>query len=67
MYMSMRCGTCDSELTLEAESDMDTVVLDLVHRFTRAHEDCGFMVPIISKEEELRKRLVQPTKADKSE
>ncbi len=67
MYMSMRCGTCNAELTLEAESDMDTVILDLVHRFTRAHEDCGFMVPTITKEEELRMRLVKPTKAEKTE
>lgn len=67
MYMSMRCGTCDSELTLDAEEDMGTVVLDLVHRFTRAHEDCGFIVPTITKEEELRKRLVQPPKVDKTE
>jgi len=67
MYASMRCGTCDSEITMETDDDLTTVTLDLVHRFTRAHEDCGFMVPTITKEEELRKRLLQGTKAPKTE
>jgi hypothetical protein len=52
---------------METDDDLTTVTLDLVHRFTRAHEDCGFMVPTITKEEELRKRLLQGTKAPKTE
>jgi hypothetical protein len=66
-YFEMHCGPCDSNLTLDADEDMDTVVLDLVHRFTKSHEECGFVVPSVSKEEEQRKRLLQPTKKDDTE
>ena len=65
--VDLHCGPCDSSMVLDADEDMDTVVLDLIHRFTTSHEECGYVAPRVTKEEEQRKRIVQPSKKDDTE
>lgn len=47
MYIDLVCGRCESSLSLDTtdNSDVETFSFDLIHRFTKAHEACGFIAP----------------------
>jgi hypothetical protein len=46
VYIDLACGKCESSLALDtSEEEMETFSLDLIHRFTKAHEACGFISP----------------------
>lgn len=60
MYVDMTCGPCQSTMTMDYDEDMDTVTLDLVHRFTQAHVACGYIAPSINPDAvEVKQRKVQ--------
>jgi hypothetical protein len=71
MYIELNCGKCESGLTLDSDPTMDTMSLDLVHRFTRAHEACGYMVPNhvladgVPNDE--KRRIIKPRKIEEDE
>ncbi|CAB4123999.1 hypothetical protein UFOVP45_91 [uncultured Caudovirales phage] len=45
---------------MDYDEDMDTVTLDLVHRFTQAHVACGYIAPSINPDAvEVKQRKVQ--------
>jgi hypothetical protein len=49
MYIDLACGKCESSLALDtSEEEMETFSLDLIHRFTKAHEACGLITPSIN-------------------
>jgi hypothetical protein len=47
MYIDLACGHCESSLALDTvdEEAVETFSFDLIHRFTKAHETCGFIAP----------------------
>jgi hypothetical protein len=49
MYIDLSCGKCESGLALDTvEEEMETFTLDLIHRFTQAHESCGYITPSLN-------------------
>jgi hypothetical protein len=70
MYVDLACGKCESQLTLDSEGGMETMAIDLVHRFTKAHETCGFMVPNFAGVEDVyqpKRKVIKPRKVDEAE
>lgn len=62
MYVDLACGRCESSLALDAGEEMETFSLDLIHRFTKAHEECGYMAPSTS--ESLNNPVLRPRNSD---
>lgn len=59
MYIDLACGKCESSLALDTvEEEMETLTLDLIHRFTKAHEACGYIAPATNTD------IVKPTKRE---
>lgn len=69
MFVQMTCGNCTSEITVDTDENLETMSLDLIHRFNEAHVECGFIAPIGSRSgDSLRKvRRVQPPETDDNE
>lgn len=66
MFAEMNCGACESYFQVEAE-EADAVWL-MMHRFSSAHADCGFMSlspgePTVL----LKKKVIKPRLTDESE
>lgn len=63
MYIELSCGRCEHRVAID--SDDDTAVWSMVHRFSNAHTECGFISPVGATDipvEEVKRRLVQPRK-----
>lgn len=56
MYLDLACGPCGSSLSLDTadEGGLETFSFDLIHRFTKAHEACGFIVPTATNSTEVQ-------------
>jgi superfamily II DNA/RNA helicase len=63
MYVDLSCGKCESSMALDtSDEEMETFSLDLIHRFTKAHEDCGFIAPTAIQSPNTK--TVRPFKSD---
>lgn len=61
MYIDFSCGKCDVSLSMESNDEAS--LWSMVHRFSRAHEACGFVSPVSVTDipvEEVKRKLVQP-------
>jgi hypothetical protein len=66
MYIDLVCGPCESSLALDtADEDVETLTLDLIHRFTKAHEPCGYILPSVSETPNLTN--LQPRNLDEKD
>lgn len=66
MFTEMNCGSCESYFQIESEEE-DAVWL-LIHRFTAAHADCGFVSPTMEDTAvSFKKKVIKPRILDESE
>lgn len=66
MFVEMNCGACESYFQVEADEE-DAVWL-MMHRFSSAHADCGFMTPSLGEPAvALKKKVIKPRLTDESE
>jgi len=66
MYVELHCGACESSFQVESEEE-DPVWL-MIHRFSNAHADCGFMTPASGDGDlPLKRKVIKPRLAEDSE
>lgn len=62
MMVDFKCGYCESHLVIEADDDASVPVWDMAHRYAKAHESHGFIVPIPRTEENLKRHQINRLK-----
>lgn len=69
MFVQMSCGNCASEITVDTDENMETMSLDLIHRFNEAHVECGFIAPAGMRSLDIPRKVrrVQPPESDDTE
>ncbi len=62
IYLELNCGRCESGVIVDVEDDYATLGIDLIHRFAKAHEECGLVVPSYDQPDSFPPRSVKPRK-----
>lgn len=66
MYTELNCGHCESYFQVDSEEE-DAVWM-MIHRFSTAHADCGFMAPTGTEPATpLKKKVIKPRRSEDSE
>jgi hypothetical protein len=62
MYLELNCGRCESGVIVDVADEYATLGIDLIHRFAKAHEGCGLVVPSYNEPDSFPQRSVKPRK-----
>lgn len=69
MYVEMVCGACESYFNIDADPEDTSAVWMMMHRFSNAHIECGYMSRVVQEDdpegmESVRKKVIKPRLKD---